>query len=245
MKQFVAMLLLTTSANATTLQPIVAPMTARDFIVEYSPGVAGITQTAGAIQYQIPGNGVGVCPAPDTTPPFYNKSPCHHVDYVEWERAENITNYSSITMTFKVNGVVPGTVFSFDTQPENCQDECSTSNIRFLLREGDYLGTDNRYWAHNVYFALDWVLSQPEAYPPGVVKNSDGSYTMTASLAPTEWSGVYGQMATTDPSGFAAIKRDTNLAGWTHGGGYFYGHGIFTAAGGPVTIQVTHFGYLP
>jgi hypothetical protein len=217
--------LILASLSAPSLSAEAIPLTG--WQIRYSPGmctpgfaVCSPTTIPGGWYFTFPPQAAGTCPAPDTTPPYYNVSPCHHVDYVTRPYSTRITA-STITATFSINAP-PGTIFNHDTQPENTPTGPTT--FRFLLEQrGDALLNEPtyRWWSNPISYSI---------------APTDGIATLSAPLDPAQWSDVYGQLGSADPTAFATTLREMGNIGFTFGGGYFFGHGVGTSAGGPATF---------
>lgn len=189
--------------------------------IRYSPGMpTKPTVVPGGWQFTFPSMGAGTCPAPDTKPPNYNISNCHHVDYVTVPYTKAITA-KTIVMTFEVHAIA-GTIFSHYTQTENTPD--GPSAVRFMIEERNDSQLNNptgRWWSNPIAFNL---------------ADTGGVATLSAPIDPSQWSDVNGQTGTQNQSGWSAALRTVGNVGMTFGGGYFFGHGVGTSAGGPATF---------
>jgi hypothetical protein len=131
----------------------------------------------------------------------------------------------SITITYQVTAT-PGTVFNARTEVDNiCYSNPGVLQTHFsfiLERSGDAaLG-----------FPDDYRWFSPQSSVPITPTNSIASYT--ASLDPSNWIGVYGQVADSSATALAAFKAtaaDMGNIGLVFGGGCFAGHGVYLDAG--------------
>ena len=102
---------------------------------------------------------------------------------------------------------------------------CTPAYVRIMLqkRNDDMRQADGRFWTSVAY------------------QLAPGSSTMDIPLTDKSlWSNVYGQYATTRPSGFARLLADLGNVGVTFGGCGNYGHGVKTKDG-TARLTVTEF----
>lgn len=120
---------------------------------------------------------------------------------------------SGLELTFRIDAS-PDAVFDFHTNPNNTGDKPSSVSLYFQ-RVGDNLSYPFYRW-----YAIN--LSQE-------LKN--GTYTVHASLDPSNWVSVYGVSGATAIGDFEAAKANVGAVGMTFGGGSFAGHGVFVPTG--------------
>jgi hypothetical protein len=186
--------------------------------IRYSPGMPTRPNAAPVgWQFAFPLAAAGTCPAPDTQPPNFNVSRCHHVDYVTAAYTKAITG-TSISMLFSVT-TGPGTVFDWKTQFENtCPGEAT---VRLLIEHRNDASLSQptyRWWSNPVSFPLAPVMNM----------------TLTVPLTPDQWSDVNGQFGNTNAqtlAGFKAALAQVGAVGMTFGGGCFFGHGVYLDSG--------------
>ena len=204
--------------------------------IRYSPGMPPKPSAApgGGWQFNFPVNAAGVCPAPNTTAPNYDVSPCLHVDYVMTPYTVPIIG-SSISMTYSIVAA-PGTVFNARTQYGNtCVDnsgDMPTFFSLFIEHAGDQNLSTNywRWWSYGKA-GFQWNL-----------RPTEGTVTVTVPLVLANWSTVYGyDTSATAQAGFADTLANMGNIGMTFGGGCFAGHGAFLDAGGVASFTVTRF----
>lgn len=71
----------------------------------------------------------------------------------------------------------------------------------------------------------------------GVELKSPGSYTISQTLEPGNWTDVYGQPGSSNPDAFKAALADLGNEGMTFGG-QFYGHGV---VGDPIKFTLVSY----
>ncbi len=130
----------------------------------------------------------------------------------------------------------PGTVFNGHNEPENtCPLPAATARpmiSRYTLPDGYQFG-DGRWWLKGT--ALSLADSGDHATP--------GTWTLAAPLAPSGWSGVYGQQGETD-SDYLYTLANAKTVAITLGEGCFYGHGLQTVSGS-ATLDILSVTYVP
>jgi len=150
----------------------------------------------------------------------------------------SLSGASHLTATLQI-AASSGAVVAWDT-PGN--DECKEpATIRPFLSNPPGGGVPNwmvwatdgtgRWWSDTAF-----VVASDDA--GNVIPQTA---TVTVSLDPSQWSGVYGQSAVGDPY-FAQVIASPADVGFTLGGGCFYGHGWRTVTGS-VTVSVLALSY--
>ena len=127
----------------------------------------------------------------------------------------------TISATFDVSGVTGA--FTYFGEPDGSGAPATT---RF------YFQTDN---GGGFQFTHFW-WSNPENQP--LVTN--GSFTLTATVEPAEWSDWNGQNGATQPLGFADAASNVTMIGLSFGGGFFFENGVGTTDGSG-TLTLTSF----
>ena len=130
--------------------------------------------------------------------------------------------YVTIGYTIEAQGAV---LFDYRTADNNMAGD-GKGNVRlFIQRRGDDMSA-----VGNMQHYRWWSTAAVQELAPG-------SYVLTASLDPSQWTSVYGTRGSMVPDLFAAAMSDAESVGVTFGGGSFYGHGVF-ANGGAATFRV-------
>lgn len=128
----------------------------------------------------------------------------------------DISKYHSITYTIAVKALSGTPVFEFLSATNRCHVSCYPVAARLLLwgpPDGDLSSVTNRWWA--------WASAIPLA---------PGTFTVTVSLDPSDWTGVQGRPGVKN-AGFALAKAHVYALGMTFGGGWHYSHGTDTKNG--------------
>jgi hypothetical protein len=223
---------LATSVTQTNYSALPAPpgapvsMAASAWSIRYSPGMPTAPSPAAiGWKFDFPKAIAGTCPAAPTQPPNFDRSECHHVDYVTAAYHSPILA-KSVTITFSVAGDNPA--FDFHTAPGN---SCNTPATMRLLLERSYDESLSqimyRWWSNPISFVLART----------------GPMTLTVPLTPDQWSDVNGQLgsaSSTTVSGFKDTLADIGAVGMSFGGGCFSGHGVYLNSGS-ATFNVTAF----
>jgi hypothetical protein len=109
--------------------------------------------------------------------------------------------------------------FEYRTESSNTCAAPATVRLYFQ-RRGDNLSGNGEY-----EFYRWW--SNPVAYQLG-----SGSIQLVGNLAdPSAWSSVLGRTGSENEPAFRAALADMGAAGFTFGGGCFFGHGVYVAPG--------------
>ncbi len=120
----------------------------------------------------------------------------------------------TITATFHITGATGAFMYFGEGTPDN---PCGTpANTRFFFQ------TDN---GGGFQFTHYW-WSNPES---AVLAN--GTFTLTATVEPAEWSDWNGQNGATQPAGFADAASNVTTIGFSFGGGCFFENGVGTTDG--------------
>jgi hypothetical protein len=93
-----------------------------------------------------------------------------------------------------------------------------------VWRAGDDLSGAGAYASYR-FFSHQTVPLQP------------GQQTLSVTLDPRLWINVWGH---TDADGFAAALNNVQYMGFTFGGNYFAGHGVWTTSGS-ASFKVKNF----
>ena len=125
---------------------------------------------------------------------------------------------STITAVVSVNTI--GDPF-FDWRTEGFNTCPNPSTVRlFVQRKGDDMSGAGpfefyRWWSTTAAYVL-----------------ADGDAVLVGDLTdPSTWTSVLGKDGTANEAAFRAAIGDIGNIGFTFGGGCFYGHGVFVAAG--------------
>jgi hypothetical protein len=126
----------------------------------------------------------------------------------------DITRFSSVTLSIRVEVVSGNPVFEWRSPTNDCKVACAPAAAHLMLwgPPGDLFSVEDRW------FADSSIVMAP------------GTGTMTVSLDPSHWFGVNGQSATKDPHFKETLQHLAALA-VTFGGGFFQGHGLNTSGG--------------
>jgi hypothetical protein len=128
------------------------------------------------------------------------------IHYV-FRRAPNVQPEQTITMTFSLEG--NGRLLPNEGRPP--------AKVRlFMQRQGDTLTAKEPYkrWWSKAYIELV----------------SPGEFTLSAKIAPSEWTSVFGAVGSTVPAEFADCVANLAHLGFTFGGN-FAGHGVYVTGG--------------
>jgi len=130
-----------------------------------------------------------------------------------------IAQGQTVTLVYSIDGNAP------DWGVRDPTDEPPATMHLFLWRSGDDLSCDGvmasyRFWA-----------------PPGVTLKLGDNQTLTSVLDPSVWTNCYGQHDTT---GFAGALENAMGIGFTFGGRYFAGHGVYLSRGS-ATFKVNSY----
>jgi hypothetical protein len=119
-----------------------------------------------------------------------------------------------ITVHFQITGLDP--VFDFRTNPDNTG--LAPSSVRIMIqRKGDQMTEFqefHRFWSR-----------------PAFRKLEPGSFTLIATLEPSNWSSVFGKTGDQAQNEFWATLQDAEYLCLTFGGGSFFGHSVFVPQG--------------
>jgi hypothetical protein len=131
-----------------------------------------------------------------------------------------------ITATFDISGATGAFTYFGEGTPAN---PCATpANTRFFFQ------TDN---GGGFQFTHFW-WSNPES---AVLAN--GTFTLTATVEPAEWSDWNGQPGATQVPGFLDAASNVTTIGFSFGGGCFFENGVGTTDGsGTFTLDTWSIG---
>ena len=121
--------------------------------------------------------------------------------------------------------------FEFRTAANNTCPGVGTFGLYFERK--DYIGMSAPDGKYEFY---RWWSTKRHALGEGTVQ-------LFADLAdPTQWTSVFGKRGADHPAAFRAAVADMRLAGFSFGGGCFYGHGVFIVPGtGSAVFKVNSF----
>lgn len=127
----------------------------------------------------------------------------------------------TITATFTISGATGDfTYFGEGTDQNPCVYPANT-RLFFLTDNGGGFAFTHYWW------------SNPENQ---VLAN--GTFTLTATVEPAEWSDWNGQPGVTQTAGFADAAANVTMVGFSFGGGCFFENGVGTSDGtGTFTLQ--------
>jgi hypothetical protein len=195
-----------------------SPSPASDpWTIRYSPGMptAPTPNASGGFAFEIPLG--GSCPAAPTTPPDFNVSACHHVDYVT---RTPMPLSGTLTLDFTISGDNPS--FGILTTATN---NCSTPPSVSLLLEH----TNDA--ALNVMSYRWWAIKDA----PIVL----GHNVLTVPLTFANWADTSGPPPGTAAE-FADALANLGAVGMTFGGGCARGHGLYLNSGS-ATFTINSF----
>lgn len=135
-------------------------------------------------------------------------------NYLVYPIHTDISRFSSITLTIRVEAIEGTPVFIWKSPANNCTVGCMPASAHIMLwgPPGDLFSTHDRWWG--------------DAF----ITMAPGTASVTVSLDSAHWTGVNGQLATSDPAFEATLHQLVALC-ITFGGGFFAGHGLFTTGG--------------
>jgi hypothetical protein len=120
----------------------------------------------------------------------------------------------TIAATFQISGAIGAFTYWGEGTPDNpC---ASPASVRFFFE------TDNGGGFAYTHFWWSNPTSTPLA---------NGTFTLTATVEPSEWSDWDGQMGSTQAAGFADAASNVTLIGLSFGGGCFFENGVGTVDG--------------
>lgn len=133
----------------------------------------------------------------------------------------------TITATFTVAGAT-----GFHYWGEGTADNpCGTpANMRLYFSSNGSMGT-NKDWYSNFWWSNNTPLSSQAL--------GNGTFTITATVAPGGWSNWNGKQSTDRPDGFAAAAANPDRVGFSFGGGCFFENGV--GADGDATFTLDSF----
>lgn len=129
------------------------------------------------------------------------------------QKGVDISRFSTITLTIRVEDVTGAPVFIWQSPTNNCKVGCIPASAHLMLwgPPGDLFSTHDRWWA--------------DAF----ITMAPGTATITVSMDKSHWFGVNGQSG--DDPGFDATLKHLVALCVTLGGGFFSGHGLYTTGG--------------
>jgi hypothetical protein len=138
----------------------------------------------------------------------------------------NLNNVASLAFTFRIDNstLAQGAPFNASGLVGDTYTGEVGSNAGLRV---SFTGptTDNRWWSNPT---VAYVTSM----------NNGEAVTLTVSFNPSQWSGLYGQMATADLANFEAAVSDVTRMGLSFGSGYFFSNGFAFNTGGTASIQL-------
>jgi hypothetical protein len=139
---------------------------------------------------------------------FYFPNTPGSVHYVDVPYTQT-TAHQSITMKFEI--VTTG-VPAFDSLDTGCGGYPAHVRLYFQRQNDDMVTDGYRWW------------SNPVSYQLGSSDNS--VVTLTVSVSPDKWSGLYGEFGSDTPQAFQDAWQNVGRVGMTFGGGCSFGHGV-------------------
>lgn len=134
----------------------------------------------------------------------------------------------TITATFRIDAAGATFNYSGEGSPSN---PCGTpASVRLYFSSNNSFGS-KKDWYSNFWWSNSAGSSAVLA---------DGTWSISATVAPTSWSNWNGQQGTARAEGFAAAAADPALVGFSFGGGCFYENGV-GATRAPATFTLTSF----
>lgn len=127
----------------------------------------------------------------------------------------------TITLTFQITG--NGTLLP-DPNDASAPDTPPATIHLFLWENGDNLSGQGAYESYREWSARTVI--------------GPGTFTISAKLDPTQWTGVFGQ--TPSAAAFQQLLNNFYGIGFTFGGASFAGHGL-VSANGQLHFQVLGF----
>ncbi len=132
----------------------------------------------------------------------------------------------TITVTFTISGA--DTTFNYGGEPDGSG---VAANVRLYWDSASITKAKN-------LVATDYWWSNPVS-----VTLANGTFTLTTTVSPANWSdyfGAFGNQDQSTTSGFNAAAKDVKDIGLSFGGGYFFANGVGTTDGSG-TFTVTSF----
>ena len=134
----------------------------------------------------------------------------------------------TISATFRINAPTATFHYFGEGSPSN---PCGTpASVRLYFSTNGSFGS-KKDWYSNFWWSRTATSSHVLA---------DGTFAISATVSPGNWSNWNGQLDTDRPDGFAAAAADPALIGFSFGGGCFYENGV-GATGGSATFTLLSF----
>lgn len=131
----------------------------------------------------------------------------------------------TITATYTIAGATSPFTYYGQGTPSN---PCGTpASARLYFSSNGSMGS-KKDWYSNFWWSN-----------PASAVLANGTFTITATVSPEQWSNWNGQGGLARPEGFAAAAAKPDLVGFSFGGGCFFENGV--GASGPATFTLTSF----
>ena len=109
-----------------------------------------------------------------------------------------------MTATFSISAASQFTYYGEGTTSNSCTTPASARLFFETSNAGGFAPTN--YWWSNGF---------------GFAQLADGTFTLSATISPAQWSDFYGQFGTVASEGFAAAAADVTGIGLSFGGCFF------------------------
>ena len=126
----------------------------------------------------------------------------------------------TITATFTISGASAFTYWGQGTDQNPCVNPANT-RLFFTTDNGGGFAYTHYWWSN-----------------PSSAYLANGTFSVTATVEPAEWSDWNGQGGLVEPAGFADAASHVTMIGLSFGGGCFFENGVGTVDGsGTVTLN--------
>jgi hypothetical protein len=189
--------------------------------LNFYPGAHATTMSSGGVEFSMP----------DSTAagPTY-------VNYLLDTYTVSLTEASTITATINVATSDPTTAFMGNPNGHNP----SSSFVRLFIQAnlpqdgsatcvGGNSNVLNYWWAHPASYTF-------------TTGGTGGAVTLTATLNPSDWSGICGNSGTLNPAGFDMALANIKYIGLSFGSGNFFANGLgVDGTTGTATFQLLSY----
>ena len=144
---------------------------------------------------------------------------CPSVHYVNTKYTGTINKGAVIHIEGKIEAD-PAVVWNYHFEKANRCDTPASARVMLQTKNDDLVKSDGRYWSHPVGITL-----------------MNGTFTLNIPVKEGNWTNVDGGF---NENGFTKLLQNMGNAGFTFGGGCFFGHGV-SVSGGKAKFYVTSF----
>ena len=115
----------------------------------------------------------------------------------------------TVTATFSISGTSQFSYYGEGTSANSCNSPASARLFFETSNAGGFAPT-HYWWSNGVGFA----------------QLANGTFTLSATISPTQWSDFYGTFGSAALDGFAAAASNVTGIGLSFGGGCFFENGV-------------------